>query len=192
MKRFAFLITILASLGSLNAQEMNHEEVTLPSYISILGSSNINHFSLNATLESEKSTLYETENNTLVLNIPVENFKASKKIIYKDFLELVDSSNHPNIVIEFELECLNGEFISYIDCNITLSGVSNKYRVPIYCNKIDKQQMYIKGKQEIDLNTFSIEPPQKMFHLIKVSDFVDIDFALMIDREKLIDHLASY
>ncbi len=192
MKRLAFILIILIAHIRLNAQEMSYQEATLPSYISILGSSNINRFSLNATLESEKSSLYETESNTLVLNIPVENFKTSKKIIYKDFLNLVDASNHPNIIIEFELECLNGDFISYIDCNITLSGVSNRYRIPIYCNKIDKQQLYIKGKQEIDLNQFSIEPPQKMFHLIKVSDFVDIDFALMINREKLIDPLATY
>lgn len=181
MKRNLLIVLIWLGTQALVAQVMTHEDLELPSYISILGSSNINRFSLNLDLNETQESLNESNNKRLVLTLPVSDFKSSKKMIYKDFLDLVDSQHHPNIVIEFNLDCLQGDYINTIDCKITLSGITNHYKIPIFCNKIGKKQVYIKGTQSLELNAFSIEPPQKMFHLIKVNDRVDVDFALVID-----------
>lgn len=183
-KKILILFSFFCFLPFTKGQELQ-QNVSLASYISIFGTSNINKFNLDFEFKDVSKYSKIDKNEKVTLKVPIKNFTASKKMIYKDFLSLVNQEVYPNLIIEFDLDQINDTYLNYINCKITLSGVSNEYSIPVFCSFTAKDQLYIKGNKQINLTSFSLTPPEKLFKLIKVDDVIDINFALHIEENNL-------
>jgi hypothetical protein len=63
--------------------------------------------------------------------------------------------------------------------NITISGVSKVYELPVEVDNTQKAVM-VCGKLPIDINDFKLSPPKKLLGIIKVSNKIEIDFNLEV------------
>lgn len=174
------LLFPLFSFGQILGQ---HNDIS--SYIEIEGQSNINSFELKASWDQPTKYASYKNSDKLYLKVPFSNFKTKKKVIYKNFLDMVKYQEHPDLKISFSTQNIKNPLVNTIECDITLSGVTKHYSIPVYCFQVGDNSFYIKGSNTINLNSFQLEPPTKLFKLIKIKDHVEVNFALLVTDDEL-------
>ena len=185
MKATLKLIWILF-LPLLTYGQMKSDIQSLESYIAIKGQSNVNTFGLKASWNNPETYTTLTEPHLLNLEVPFKDFKTKKRIIYNDFLSMVQYEKYPDLKISFSTSTIKNPLINTIECSITLSGVTKKFNVSIYCFQVGDKRLYIKGKNTINLNSFNLEPPKKLLNLIKIKEEIEVNFALFINEQDLV------
>ncbi len=165
------------------------------SYISIHGSSNVNQFRLsneNPQVETTSENLIE-ENH---IRIHVYDFEASNHRMLKDFYDMVEASQHPFIEITIEprenADFDEGSGLTNFRTKVTIAGNSNSYIVPSTITGCESLGYMLKGKLQVKLTDFDIEPPTKFLGAVKVNDEVFINFAFrMQHREQVTEQLPE-
>lgn len=163
-------------------QEAPRMENSCDSHISIHGSSNINQFQLiNHNPEIVRfSDKGDDEKRDQRVEISVNQFKAANKRIREDFLEMVNAPEYPFIIMAIEprvlAECRNEKGLSDFKTKITIAGVSKRFVVPCGIDSCDSSGYVLKGRLEIKLTDFGIDPPKKLLGIIKVDNEVLIDY----------------
>jgi hypothetical protein len=153
-------------------------------FLYIRGTSNVNEFSFNYIEEQQFNNVGATSQGSQVeLSIPIKQFHASNPMMYKDFLELMKESEHPNIKIAFSKSQLTMavQRISE-DCpeiSITIAGITRVYKVQCNIARCG-EQYYLSGEQSIKLSDFQLKPPQKLMGMVKVNNKIDVDFGFII------------
>lgn len=165
--------------------QLEQDSQSTASYIEIEGHSNINSFELKASLDHSTKYSLRNESNQLNLEVPFVNFKTKKKLIYNNFLEMVNHRDYPDLKISFSTSDIKNPLINTIECEISLSGVTKHYTIPVYCFQVGDNSYYIKGSNTINLRAFSLEPPSKLFKIIKIKDDVEVNFALLVENSNL-------
>lgn len=155
------------------------------SYIEIEGHSNINSFELKASIDHTTNYTSRNQSHQLNLEVPFTSFKTKKKLIYNNFLEMVNHHDYPDLKISFSTTDIKNPLVNTIECDISLSGVTKHYTIPVYCFQVGDNSFYIKGKNTINLSAFALEPPSKLFKLIKIKDDVEVNFALLVENSDL-------
>lgn len=157
-------------------------------YIKIYGSTNINHFHFVQNL-NEKTTPYKKEEKTqetLTIKIPAHNFEPSNPMMYKDFLKFIKANEYPyiDITIFFDNIRLPAGPPSTIvpKIKIGLAGRTHTYKIPGYIEECRDKKLHIRGKVDIDLKDFGLEPPTKFMGMVKVNNEVFINFGLTLDH----------
>jgi hypothetical protein len=159
--------------------------------ISILGSTNVNsfelknsmaHITINACKHSKDSIALKTKKFTL--QIPVRNFKTDNAQIYKDFLSLTKSSQHPTIQVGIGLSNLHNllsrpRSISF-PVEITIAGVTKSYVVSCLVSTRSDGCLSVTGSQKMKLTDFNMTPPAKMLGLVKVNNEIIVNFGFVI------------
>lgn len=159
------------------------------SYISILGSSNVNQFEFtNANPQIETTTANPYPDRRI--KIPVYSFEASNKRMLSDFHEMVKAEEHPYIDITIEprhtadFEETSG--LTRFRTVVTIAGKSNEYIVPSHISGCTKSGYMLQGDLEVKLTDFGIDPPTKVFGAVKVNDNVFINFAFQLPEEVIL------
>ena len=159
------------------------------SFVYISGKTNINNFNFeyefpqNNPFIISRKNVKRNDSAFFKINFPVKDFKTTNILMYDDFMDLLKEPVYPYIIIGIpvkELSMLNNiDSVIVPDINITLAGVTKKYRVR--CRKINCNTKFIviTGQQDIELTGFGLVPPQKYFGLIKVENDVVINFGLL-------------
>jgi hypothetical protein len=145
--------------------------------IQIIGKSNLNTFSLTYPLEG--SVVVDEEcANTSILHIPIVDFETSSNGLKKDFEKLLQSENHPEITIQFSgLTDFAQEYQSNtLQVTITLAGTSKLFEIPCAIDLISPDKLYVRGRVTLSMSEFLLEPPVKVFGLVRVEDLVDVLF----------------
>jgi hypothetical protein len=160
------------------------------SYLTINGNTNILSFRLfqkgedlltktfTITATQNQNRLYVSQNQ---ITIPVKKFNSDNKMALRDFLKLIKSSDYPELLIQLNyLEgnpaCGDKKFSTgNASINITITGVTRQYNIPITSNQTEEFYS-IDGKKNINIRDFGLNPPVEMMGLIKVSEWINIDF----------------
>lgn len=186
------LLLLMLSLN-LSAQTTVKVDLLKKSWLSINGKSNIISFKLihnGEKLLGKSLTLTTTQNqNKLFLSqnqlaILVKNFSSDNPMARRDFLKLIKSDTYPTINVQLNyLETANGKKIeanskgdAYV--NITITGVTKQYHIPVSANK-DGEYVMVDGNKSLNIRDFGLTPPVEMMGLLKVSEWIDLDFHLI-------------
>lgn len=193
MKKMLFYLFILWA-GATTSQTRVSVDILKNSSITIHGSSNLLTFKLvhdGNKLPQKTLTLTATEcNNRIYLNqnqlsIDVRNFNSDNKMALRDFRKLIKSDAHPTLLVELNhLETVSGKEQNQrfskgkASVNITITGVTNQYQIPVSSNRMG-EKITIDGSQRINIRDFGLEPPVEMLGLLKVSEWIKIEFQMV-------------
>ncbi len=157
-------------------------------YINISGTTNINHFNFSSELSYIRITGTGqnepgADSSIIEIPIPIKEFRTNNPFMYRDFLELVNARIYPHIFIGVHYPYLERIFTggggTVPQFEITLAGVTNKYRIPCRVWNCSDEHVHVTGSREIKLTEFNLDPPEKFQGMVKVNDSVLINFSLV-------------
>ena len=159
-------------------------------YVSIRGSSNINHFQFinyNPIIPQAENT-EKNNQNYRDIQIPVHDFKSSNNHMLSDFYKMIHATKYPYINIEIESRKMadfdEGTGLTNFKTEISIAGQSKNYVVPCEVTSCENSRLVLKGNFEVELSDFNIEPPEKMFGAVRVNNEVIINFVFKFMAEK--------
>lgn len=179
------LVAFLLFSGVLVAQEskVNIKE----SKLTILGTSNVHDWHVNAEVMSGKA-VFVSEGNTLKevksLNFVLgsEGLKSGKSGMDKNTYKALKTGTYKNI--EFKLLSVakitkksEGVFAVETQGNLTICGVTKKVN-QVFTVKVNGEKYVLSGKQTIDMTTYNVEPPTALMGTIKTGKEVTADFSV--------------
>ncbi|MDU8886526.1 hypothetical protein RXV94_10175 [Yeosuana sp. MJ-SS3] len=195
MKKFLFLglIVLLLAFKSDNILVEKTAMVIMPnSYLSIMGKTNVSQFNCDLNISSINSPIainyVKTSDNVLFKNtkLLVHNscFDCGSKTMNKDFLDLLKTPEHPNIILSLKEIDLStnqkNQVIAHIE--IKVAGETRPYAVPVILS--NNHLLKISGCLNLRLSDFNIPAPKKIMGLVAVKDDFQISFDLEIDECK--------
>lgn len=194
MKRNRALVLSIFCLLVISMYSQNIVSIDLlkNSTLTINGSTNLLTFKLiqNGDILLRKTqTLKATQNKNKIylsdnkLSITVKNFSSNNKIALDGFLDLLKSETYPLLNVEFNyLETPTVEkdasFKTKTLVSFTITGVTKQYTIPITAIQ-NGDQYTINGNKSIDIRDFGLVPPVRMMGLVRVSEWINIDFNLI-------------
>jgi hypothetical protein len=195
MKLQYFICGFLLAVGYLlqnnfaAGQEKTLSEADCESYIEIHGSSNINQFQLinhNPKI-IRHSGGDEMNQGYQRVEIPADQFEGNNNRMRNDFLEMINASEYPFIIMAIEprslAECRKIKGMSDFKTIITIAGVSQNYVVPCAIYACENSGYVLKGNLEVKLTDFGIDPPRKFFGIVKVNNEVFIDYVFRFQTD---------
>ncbi len=195
MKKIVVLLStylLLYLIAPVHAQHIVAIDLLKNSSIVINGSTNLLNFSLyqNGDKLIRKAQIVKiiqlkdkvqlSENK---LSVAVKKFSSNNEIALIGFLDLLKANQHPNVNVEFNyIESFAFEkdesITSKAYVSFTITGVSKQYMIPI--NATRSGDLYtISGNKSINIHDFGLEAPVRMMGLVKVSEWINIDFNLI-------------
>jgi len=194
MKRLIGIVGIILLLSQpMLAQSIVTVDLQKSSSVTITGSTNIVSFKLlfPGDLLPKKNfviTATQSQNRILLsqtqLSIAVKDFTSGNKMALRDFLKLIKYKTYPSIHVQ----------LNYIDlkqnidksklikgnayANITITGITKQYCFPISSDS-DGENYFLNGRKNISIRDFGLVPPVEMMGLIKVSEWIDLDFHIV-------------
>lgn len=165
------------------------------SVLTISGTSNIAAFSLKQssahflknnlklTLKKNGNKLYISENE---LFIPVKKFTTDLPPVLHDFRKMMQADRYPYLTIKLlyvELPVnlsLHSTISLLAFVNIQIVGKANSYAIPVIAQITDKT-ISINGNKPINIEDFGLKSSTNIFGLIKVSNWVDIQFNINLE-----------
>lgn len=194
MKRFIGLLILCFIISqSVAAQPLVTAELQKNSSLTISGSTNLLSFKLfqsGEKLSRKKLTIATTQsqNNLFLsqnkLSVVVNNFTSNNIMALKDFLKLLKSDTYPTL--QFQINYLDTPPISEKEhayngtalVSITITGITRHYSFPISFNS-NGDLYVVNGKKKMSIRDFGLTPQNKMMGLIKVSEWIDVDFHMI-------------
>lgn len=158
------------------------------SELNILGSSNVNSFQCvfnAAVLTNPKQVAFVQKEDQVffkeaVLKLQNTGFDCGNKGITRDFHELLNTRQYPQILMELlELKKFDSQ-TAHASVKITIAGKSNTYTLPIRM-KNNQNNSDFTGKLKLDITDFGLEAPKKALGLIVVREEIEIDFCLILE-----------
>ena len=191
MNRF-YSVILLVLLTGFSTRSDRAEDFSVKiinnSTLHIYGTTNVNTFNCVLNFENVNSivqTSYTLRNNRLFFEnteLKLDNscFDCGNNMMNKDFLEMLDSDNHPYITFQLKEVVVNPKQKDeiYAFASITLAGKTKLYSIPLTLKKIESIKAV--GCLSIKLTDFELEPPKKVLGLIVVNDEIDINFDLNV------------
>ncbi|HOY06224.1 MAG TPA: YceI family protein [Saprospiraceae bacterium] len=160
------------------------------------GTSNVNNFTCDCEnrygeqmVEVDRNGGYARFKN-VDLTIPTKRFDCHNRKIDNDMQKALQADQHPNIRIKLvdaqqNAKCLEGDCKDWFDVkarvNITITGVSKEHTIAAKARTISPNRFELRGEQALQMSTFGINPPEAMFGLIKVNDWISFHFNLIVD-----------
>ena len=194
MKKFISLLVIcLVFDPSSSAQTLVSAELLKNSSLTISGSTNIVPFKLfqnGDKLSRSKLTIAATQSQNKItlsqnqLSVVVKNFVSNNPMALRDFLKLLKSDTYPTLQVQLnylDLLPLSEKEESYSGnalVSITITGITRHYSIPISL-KSNGDLYTVNGIKKLSIRDFGLTPKTKMLGMIKVSEWIDIDFHMI-------------
>ncbi|MNX24805.1 YceI-like domain protein [compost metagenome] len=182
------------------AQPLVNVSLQKNSSLIITGTTNVVSFKIfqnGEDLSNKKLSFTTSQNQNKIslsenkLSVAVKNFSSHNKMALRDFLKLIKSDTYPNMQVQINyldlqpsLEKNQPNSMNAI-VSITITGVKRHYSIPVSYSS-DGDLYFIKGKKKLSIRDFGLTPVSQMMGLIKVSEWIDIDFN-MICKIKVTD-----
>jgi len=191
MKKFVVILQfLLVTYIPIFAQATFSVELQRNSSLTIHGTTNLLSFKLSQSgdkLLKRNFIITATQNKDKIVlsqnqqSILVRSFESKNKMALRDFLKLVKADNYPNFNIQlnyFEIQPkTTSAYISKanVSVNITITGKTKQYNIPITSNQ--EGDLYtLNGREKINIRDFGLIPPVEMMGLLRVNEWIDIDF----------------
>ncbi|WP_169578112.1 YceI family protein [Salinimicrobium xinjiangense] len=190
MKKIAFVLLVLFTGAMSHAQDFQKRNVTvLPgSDLTIIGDSNIAAFQCEfetSYLNGTQQITYSQTGNEIkftgaILSLNNRGFDCGSKGINRDFHDLLKTDQYPRIQLEINQVTLLSPSRGLATVNITIAEKQKKYEVPV--NIKNGEIAEFRGRLEVNIKNFNLEPPKKLFGMIVVKDVIEIDFNLLVKK----------
>ena len=194
MKRLISLLVIWFLIDpSSSAQTLVSAEILKNSSLTISGSTNIVSFKLfqnGDKLSRSKLTIAAAQSQNKItlsqnqLSVVVKNFVSNNPMALRDFLKLLKSDTYPTLQVQLnylDLRPFSEKEESYSGnalVSITITGITRHYSIPISLNNIG--DLYtVNGIKKLSIRDFGLTPQTKMMGVIKVSEWINIDFHMI-------------
>jgi hypothetical protein len=199
-KIISILVLNFIIISAAKAQNLYSAELLKNSSLTITGSTNVLSFKLfqkDDSLLKNKLTVAVTQSQSKLflsqnqLTVMVNNFNSNNPMALKDFLKLVKSDIYPTLQVQInylDLQPISGKEQlnkGIVMASITITGITKYYSIPIsFTNNGDLYT--VNGNKKLSIRDFGLTPQNKMMGLIKVSEWIDIDFHMIykINSEK--------
>lgn len=190
MKKIAFVLLVLFTGAMTYAQDFQKRKATvLPgSDLTIIGDSNIAAFQCEfetSYLEGTQEIGYNQTGNEIrftgaILSLNNRGFDCGSRGINNDFHDLLKTKEYPKILLEMEKIDLQSPAKAVANVAITIAGIKKYYEVPVIIKTGVISEF--KGFLVINIKDFKLEPPKKLFGMIKVKDEIEIKFDLLVKK----------
>lgn len=194
MKKLLYLLAISFIISvSTTAQTLVSAEIQKNSSLTINGSTNIIPFKIYQNgdkLSRSKMSVLTTQNQNKIfvsqnqLSVIVKNFASNNSMALKDFLKMVKSDTYPTLQVQLnylDLQPISEKGKTYNGqalLNITITGTTKSYSIPI--TFVSNGNVYtVDGNRKLSIRDFGLIPEAKMMGMIKVSEWIDIDFHII-------------
>ncbi len=122
--------------------------------------------------------------------VPVRDFICTNKTALNDFLVLLKADRYPYLSItipdDLNIPDDNTKPVILKNVNITFAGISKEYDIIGLVEKEDgDNNQILVGTLKIRLTDLGLEPPEKFFGLLKVTDEVIVKFGISLKEYSL-------
>jgi hypothetical protein len=195
MQIIQVLAVLLLLLHATNTHAQEYRIFIHPSSkVVVYGSTNVNNFKFDYTEEItiEKPVRVRRQEGALQLSggfidLKVHSFDSGNGIMNKDFRKMLMEEENP--FIQVELVSLSPKWLSdqawlegRADITVNINQVVKKYTVS--CKVENPGSLLIYGRQKVLLTDFGLTPPVRMMGMVKVNEWVDLDFALRFATDR--------
>ncbi|HLF34090.1 MAG TPA: YceI family protein [Cyclobacteriaceae bacterium] len=169
------------------------------SYLVINGLTNLNEFACNYLGDFYQDTLTidavpdgnQLQLNNAVLKLRTTRFDCKNYQMNLDFKDLLQADQYPYIIIRVlninnSSQEIKGTLAQnprpnamFLSVNIEIAGQVKDYTLPVDVRVMGDDRYYL-GNLSLDIQDFGIEPPKKLFGLVRVSEKISIDFMVRI------------
>lgn len=192
---FAVVFIVASSFAALDdSPVLIHRLIVLPdSQLTIDGRTNVNPFSCAIPKYIGKDTLVLQESGGSAkpvfvkgsVSLDASSFDCGMAMMTSDFCKTIRSQTYPAIVIEFILfehaptySRDKEKFKGII--KISLGGASNIFEVDCTIEAMPTGLIRLKGARDFKFSDFNLEPPTRMFGLVRVEDSLKVSFNLVL------------
>jgi len=159
--------------------------------ISIHGESNVNEFDFTYSNQNKSHTDAkgevchpESDTGDVTFYIPVNQFEPSNIAMLHDFKSLIKASDYPEVMVEVDkktlLDIISGISFTHLNFKLTLAGVTRPVDAQYSAYRMSGNNLVLSGNTQIKLTDFSLDPPEKMFGIIRVENKVFIKFQIIL------------
>lgn len=198
-----FYILLFVSLSiTVSSQQALTVKLKENSKLTINGSTNINTFSFHQTGDkmkqreislTSKLTGNRLEAGKHQVGIEVREFKSADPIAQVAFYKMMKTDEYPSLyirLINYELthsEANNSKGKATVD--ITIVGKTLRYEIPVTTGR-NSNIWRFKGNKRLSIKDFGLTPPEPVFGMVKVSEWIDIymDLHCAIDGVQLVSN----
>lgn len=193
MKQLHSILIFFAAITVSVSAQTNTVKVELlkNSWLAINGTTNIVSFKLTHKGEKfQENTLTVSstkQKNKLTLSplsipIQVKNFSSDNPMALRDFLKLIQATKYPTIKVQLHQLETNAKpedtsTKGNVLVSISLTGVTKQYSIP-YSSTKSTEGITVEGSKKFSIRDFGLEPPVEMLGMIKVSEWISIDFKI--------------
>ena len=191
MKKLFILIQLLVLIfNTVSAQDSIGVDIQKNSTITINGTTNLlsfkliqrgdkllkRNFLITATQSQYKILLSQNEHTIIV-----KDFNSDNKMALRDFLKLVKADIYPTFNVKlnyFEVDPKdNSKEITkaLVSVDLTITGKTRQYYIAVKSNH-EGDVYNLRGNKKINIRDFGLVPPIEMFGLIRVNEWINIDF----------------
>jgi hypothetical protein len=189
------------SAGSEKSRVLKNYQVRIAqeSYLVINGLTNLNEFACNYLGGFYQDTLTidavpvgnQLQLNNAVLKLRTTGFDCKNYQMNLDFKDLLQADQYPYIIIRVlninnNIQESKGTLTQnsrlddmFLSVNIEIAGQVKDYSLPVDVRVMGDDRYYL-GNLMLDIQDFGIEPPKKLFGLVRVSEMISIDFMVRI------------
>ena len=198
------LAAILALIGAssgwrFSEKTKRHYQIQPESKLYLKGTTNVNCFTCNCTdqfpakyLDVESQGGYARFQNA-DLKINTQNFNCHNRKIEADMEKALQADVYPYIGIELEetwqnAQCLASDskdwFPVKAKIRLTITKVTKDQIVLAKARRISPGRFQLLGEKALQMSEYGIEPPEAMFGMIKVNDWITFHFDLTVQVDE--------
>lgn len=195
IRPFLFLAVVVFLMGNTTAGEKKRYSIEPGSRLYLKGTSNVNAFTCDCqdqytgqVLEVERNGGYARFHNVSLL-LKSRNFDCHNRKIDCDMQKALKADQYPHIKISLvdtwqNPKCLSGECKDWFDVqanvNITITNVTKLQSIPAKAKILGPNRFQLRGENALQMSAFGITPPEAMFGMIKVNDWITFHFDLIV------------
>lgn len=195
---FVFLLAGILLTGSIPLHTnvaKKRFQIEEGSRLYLKGTSNVNSFTCDCgeryaeqMLEVDRNGGHARFNNVHLL-MKSKLFDCHNRKIDNDMQKALQADRYPHIKIALldsrqQAKCLDGGCKDWFDVqakvNITITKVTKELTIAAQARMIGPDRFELRGEQALQMSAFGIDPPEAMFGMIKVHDWITFHFNLIV------------
>lgn len=196
---FLFGLFFLISSSHL-ATDRKRYQIQEGSKLYLKGSSNVNEFACSCGDQYEGQVM-EVERkggnarfHNVELRLKTKSFDCKNRKIDQDMQKALQADRFPHIKIALvetwqNPKCLEGECKDWFDVqakvNITITNVTKLQSIPAKARILGPNRFQLRGENALQMSAFGISPPEAMFGMIKVNDWITFHFDLIVHVDEV-------
>ncbi|NGP87050.1 YceI family protein [Fodinibius halophilus] len=144
---------------------------------------------INSTTNPQ-SAVKEDGEVQISVSLPVHSLDCGKRAMNNDMYKALKAEQHPSITYQLLEATLDkkaatpNSWMPIITRGImNIAGVSDTTEVEVKGKVIDNNHFQVKGSKALNMDTYDIKPPSKMFGLIRADKKLDLHFNVTVSLQ---------